>query len=191
MWQFRNTGGGKHTIIDAWQSNYFKNIGVLNLQKAGISNFELIENLSELALPKLLAEGRKFDFCFIDGNHTFDHTLIDFFYLNRMMEVGGVIIFDDAGMPAIKKLLRYILNYPAYQLIGNVNMKTTTKNKMVDWLIKTPLGWISKLLPGKLKHEIFSGKVIISDRKLRLNSSMVAIQKIKHDERNWHWFKDF
>lgn len=108
-----------------------------------------------------------------------------------MLEVGGIIVFDDAGMPAIKKLLRYILNYPAYQLIGNVNMHTNSKNKMVDRLIKTPLGLVSKLLPSKLKYEIFSGSVIINDKKLQLNSSMIAIQKIKADERNWHWFKDF
>src|SRR6188474_3142436 len=39
-----------HTIIDAFQSSDFKNVGVSNLKKAGIDFFELIEVLSEIAL---------------------------------------------------------------------------------------------------------------------------------------------
>ena len=180
-----------HTIIDAWQNESFKNIGVSNLKKAGINFFELIEGLSEIILPQLLSEGKKYDFCFIDGNHTFDHTLIDFFYLNRMIDVGGIIVFDDVGMPSINKLIRYILNYPAYQQIGNVKYKLSVKKEIFNWVVKRPLGLFSTLLTNKLKYQVFSSSVITSDKKLNLNTSMIALQKVKNDERNWHWFKEF
>ena len=64
-----------HTIIDPFQKTDWKNIGISNLKKANINFFKLIEKPSEIALPKLLDENKKYDFAFIDGWHTFDHTL--------------------------------------------------------------------------------------------------------------------
>ncbi len=180
-----------HTIIDAWQNESFKNIGVSNLKKAGINFFELIEGLSEIILPQLLSEGKKYDLCFIDGNHTFDHTLIDFFYLNRMIDIGGIIVIDDTGIPSVNKLIRYILNYPSYKQIGCVKYNLSAKKEIFDLIVKSPFSLLSKLLPYKLKYRVFASSVIISDKKLNLNSSMIALQKIKNDDRNWDWFKEF
>jgi predicted O-methyltransferase YrrM len=180
-----------HTIVDAFQSSVFNNVGVSNLKKAGIGFFELIEDLSETALPKLLSAGNKYDLCFIDGNHTFDHTLVDFFYMNRMIDIGGIIIIDDTGMPAVNKLMRYILNYPAYKQIGGVRYNVSLQRKMFELIAIGPFRLFSKLFPGRLKYAFFAGSVMRSNKKLNLNSSMVALQKIKNDERSWNWFKDF
>jgi predicted O-methyltransferase YrrM len=183
--------GAQHTILDPVQSTYWKNIGVANLQRANISYFNLLEEQSEIALPKLLAEGRKFDFGFIDGNHTLDHTLIDFFYLNRMMEPGGIIVIDDVGMPAINKIVRYILNYPCYRLIASVDTRISSKRYFFDMLMKAPFRILSKLLPRRFKYEIFSGNLIKGNRELKLQTSMVALQKTAPDERAWNWYEDF
>ena len=82
------------------------------MEKSNFRNFTFHERKSEYILPKLAEEGNKFDFAFIDGWHTFDHTLIDFFYLNRMLDIGGILVIDDVGMPAINKLSRFIHTYP-------------------------------------------------------------------------------
>jgi len=187
----QKTTRGQHTIVDPYQSTYWKGAGVANLQKAGLDNYELIEKGSELALPELYAAGKKFDFAFIDGWHTFDHTLIDFFYLSKMLNTGGIIIIDDVGMRSINKLMRYILKYPAFKKIGSVPLPESAKRKLVDNVIKTPFYLLSKIFPGRLKHEIFSGNLIEPNKKLQLNSSMVALQKISEDERAWNWFEDF
>lgn len=180
-----------HTIIDPYQSTEWKNIGIENLKRANINFFELIEKPSEIALPQLLSEGRVFDFAFIDGWHTFDHTLIDFFYLNRMITVGGVIVIDDVGMPGVNKLMRYLLNYPGYEMIGNVEIGVTVQRNLFDLIIKSPFTLFSKILPKKIKYEIFASKIIKSDRKLKLKSSMIALKKTKEDNRPWNWFEEF
>lgn len=183
--------GATHTILDPVQSTYWKNIGVANLQRANIGYYSLLEELSEIALPRLLSEGRKFDFGFIDGNHTLDHTLVDFFYLNRMMEPGGIIVIDDAAMPAINKIIRYLLNYPCYRLLDRVETKASSKRKLFDTMVTVPFRLLSKLLPAGLKHEIFSGEVIKGNWELGLQTSMVALQKIAPDERAWNWYQPF
>jgi hypothetical protein len=72
-------GSGRHTILDPGQYSDFHGVGIANLKRAGFDFFELIEK------PALLAEGRKFQFALIDGWHTFDHTLLDLFYVNRLL----------------------------------------------------------------------------------------------------------
>lgn len=181
----------QHTIIDPFQSSDWRNIGRNHLKIAGIENFEIIEVPSELALPKLLSEKKKFDFGFIDGWHTFDHTLIDFFYLNRMINVGGVIVIDDVGLPSVNKFMRYILNYPAYKVIGNVAIDVSKKRKLFNTLISTPFKLLAKLFPKKVQTELFGSKILHSDDQLKIKSSMLAIKKIKEDERPWDWYKDF
>lgn len=190
--ELEKQGEGKHhTIIDGFQSAAFHNIGVANLAKANVNFYELIEGLSEIELPRLLSEGKKYDFCFIDGNHTFDHTLIDFFYLNRMLNVGGIMVFDDVSFPAVTKAVRYVLNYPAYQYVDHVEINYTGSRKLFESVVKKPLNFMAGLLPKKIRYEIFSAGVNKTDKQLHLTTSMIALQKVKEDNREWFWYEDF
>ena len=181
-----------HTIIDPFQSTDWKNIGIMNLKRANIGFFDLLELPSEIALPKLLSEGKTFDFGLIDGYHTFDHTLLDFFYLNRLIRVGGVIVIDDIGWPSINKFMRYVHNnYTCYKQIGRVKYKYTFKRFIFEKFIKSPIGLFTKILPRKIRDEIFSNKTILNDKNLKLNSTMVALKKIDEDNRHYTGFEDF
>ncbi|MHC4455104.1 MAG: class I SAM-dependent methyltransferase, partial [Planctomycetota bacterium] len=96
-------------IIDAFQSPGFKATGLFNLDNAGFEDvYAFHEERSEICLPQFLTQGMRFDFALIDGNHTFDHTLVDFFYVNRMLDVGGIVIFDDIQLPSIQKVVAHI-----------------------------------------------------------------------------------
>jgi predicted O-methyltransferase YrrM len=46
-------------------------------------------------LMKFLEEGRKFDFCYLDGGHTWDDTGFAFFLIDKLLNDGGLILFDD------------------------------------------------------------------------------------------------
>ena len=184
--------GVSHTIIDPMQTTDWHSIGITQLNKAGISFYNLIEEPSEYALPKLAEQSEKYDVCFIDGWHTFDHTLIDFFYIDRLLEVGGVVAFDDITFSGIKKLMRYLVNYPNYKLIGRVKEKRQRglTGKLYDAIVSSfrPL---SKIFPTKMKYKIFSDNVIRPDKKLGLDATMVALQKTAPDTRRWDWYVDF
>ena len=57
-----------------------------------------------------------FDFVFIDGWHTFDYTLIDFFYADKLIREGGIIIIDDALHRGVAKFVKYMdTNYKFYK----------------------------------------------------------------------------
>lgn len=178
-----------HTIIDPFQSAHWKNIGVDNLKKAGVDYFEIIEERSELALPKLLNEGKKFDFGFIDGWHTFDHTLIDFFYINKMLSVNGIIIIDDVTYPSINKLMGYLSQYPSIEVIGTIDVFSPRRE--LEKILTFPLKLLSFFLPFSISSRIFSGRIAQNKRNFKLNTSMIALKKVKEDERSYDWFRQF
>lgn len=179
-----------HVIIDPYQTEWWHRIGVNNLKKANFHFFELLEKPSELGLPALLEEGRSFDFALIDGWHTFDHTLLDFFYINRLLKPGGIVVIDDVYFPSINKAARYISNYPCYQLLGSVRTDRSWKRQTVH-RAKQVVGLVPNMFAHRYMQEIFDDSILRSDLSLNLDSSMIAFQKVAEDERNWDWFVDF
>ena len=113
-------GGTRHIAIDAFQSSIWGGIGLHHVRTAGYGNLlELREELSQDALPRLVAEGVKVDFAYIDGTHTFDQKIVDFFYVDRILNVGGVIVFDDCDWPSIHQVCRFIATNRPYRVCGS------------------------------------------------------------------------
>ena len=102
----------KHTIIDAFQTqkDKYNNIGLNTLAKAGLEKvIEFYGEKSHFILPRLLREGREFDFGFIDGCHLFDYVFLDLFYLGQLIKMGGIIFVDDYDNVAIKKAASFFV----------------------------------------------------------------------------------
>jgi SAM-dependent methyltransferase/predicted O-methyltransferase YrrM len=111
-------GEGAHIAIDPHQSSDWRGIGLLNLERDGLSGrARVIEARSDEALPRLREEGLRLDFALIDGLHLFDATLVDFFHVDRMLDVGGVVVFHDTWMPAVAQAVEYVRANRAYEEI--------------------------------------------------------------------------
>ena len=101
-----------------WESNGVKLVKSLGYEK----RHELIEKKSYEALPELLKNNKGlFDFIFIDGWHTFDYTLVDFFYSNLLLKINGIIIIDDAMHFGVSSFVKYLnKNYLFYKKIDSI-----------------------------------------------------------------------
>jgi predicted O-methyltransferase YrrM len=133
----RAVGGAKHIIIDPKQhfphgtspTSGWEGIGIANLKRAGYADLiEFHETTSFECLPALFACGEKIDFAFLDGQHTFDYVLVDFFHTDKILRVGGCVVFDDLHYPSIRKVARYVLsNLPYSALDQNVSVSLATQ----------------------------------------------------------------
>jgi predicted O-methyltransferase YrrM len=127
--------GEKHIAIDPYQRGVrsvefvagpthtmrvgFDGLGLANLERAGYGRLvEYHDEPSYRALPALEAAGQRIDFAFVDGWHTFDYVMVDFFYVDRMLRVGGIVVLDDTDYPAIRKLARYVATHRSYSVVG-------------------------------------------------------------------------
>lgn len=178
----RNRIDAHHTIIDPLQNTYYDGVGIHNLKKLGSENFTFIEEKSEFALPAILKDGEgAFDLVFIDGCHTFDHTLLDCFYAARLLRVGGYLVVDDVSFPAIRRVIDYLLLYPCFQF----ESASTTRRRLTPkrWLVKSSIG----LIPNVVKKQVFAKS--LQNRLRDEAQSMVALKKISADDRRWEWFE--
>lgn len=107
---------GRLISIDPHQcSGVWKGVGVAAVARAALNaRHEMLEDYDYKELPRLLASGLKIDFAYIDGWHTFDYTLLDWWYVDKMLPVGGVVAFNDCGWPAIDKVIRFVLSHRRY-----------------------------------------------------------------------------
>ena len=176
--------GAFHTIIDPFQNTDWDGVGIRNLKEAGFSAFNLIKVRSEFALPRLLEQQEsQFDFIFIDGWHTFDHTLVDCFYATRLLRVGGYLVVDDVSFTSIRRVIDFVSNYPCYKLYDQVNDKASkTLKKIVAKSLMFPIPrrlW-ARVIKRNLYHRVFEEQT----------TRMVALKKVTEDHRNWDWHDD-
>ncbi len=100
--------GGGHVAIDPFQESSWRGAGLMTLEDAGVRvNVEVIEEESQLALPRLVSEGRTFDLAFIDGDHRFEAALLDLYFMTRLVRPEGLIVMDDMWMPSIRTAVAY------------------------------------------------------------------------------------
>jgi predicted O-methyltransferase YrrM len=109
---------GRLISIDPTQSSDWKGCGLAAIARAGLEKrHELIEDYDYNALPRLLAAGLKIDFAYIDGWHTFDYALVDWWYVDKMLTVDGIVGFNDCSWPAVDKIIKFVLSHRKYHEI--------------------------------------------------------------------------
>lgn len=168
-------GSGSHIAIDPFQKTMWKSIGLLNIERAGLSEkLQLFEEFSYKVLPQLLVDGKKIDFAFIDGSHQFDYTLVDFFYIDKLLEIGGYMVFDDIWMPGIRKVVYYILRNMGYEIV-----KTHSN-----------ISWQKRL--ERSTRRFLQNPLERDDKGIRfLPLNICVLKKISEDDRPWDFYRSF
>ncbi len=94
----------RHVVLDPHQATRFADCGLQALALGGVASMvEHHAEESQIALPRFLSEGRRFDLAFVDGNHRFDAVFLDLVYLGRLVRGGGPIILDDYQLPGVAR----------------------------------------------------------------------------------------
>ena len=99
--------GAQHLVIDAFQDR-FANVGWDSIIEAGLERIcELRAERSQLALPRLVAEGFVADAAFVDGSHVFHNVFVDLYFLREVVRPGGLVILDDCDWPSVATAVHY------------------------------------------------------------------------------------
>ena len=105
----------------------------MSLISAGYQDRHILwEDYDYRVLPQLMPD-EKYDFAFIDGWHTFDHAFLDWWYVDKMLDVGGIVGFDDCYMPAVEKTIHFLMSHRKYEevYIGR-SVRTRYFRKMTE-----------------------------------------------------------
>jgi predicted O-methyltransferase YrrM len=107
-----------HYAMDPLQAEYH-HLGLKNLEKLGLAvHLKFFPEYSYAALPRLVSQGLKVDFAFIDGGHRFDDIFIDFYYVDLLLEKGGHILLHDAWMRSTQTAASWVRrNKSSYEVV--------------------------------------------------------------------------
>jgi predicted O-methyltransferase YrrM len=113
-----------HFGVDPDQTTVHRGAALSLLEEHRVAHrFQSLDGRTHEVLPRLLAEGSKFDFAFVDGWHTFDYTLIDFFYIDKLLRAGGLVSFHDCEYggrlsKSKRKVISFALSHRHYRLLS-------------------------------------------------------------------------
>jgi predicted O-methyltransferase YrrM len=179
--------GGGHLIgMDPAQHDAtWRGGGLHNVTRAGFGDrYFFHEEPSQVVLPRLAAAGTRIQFAFIDGWHTFDHTLVDFFFIDRMLDIGGIIVVDDVGYPSIRRLCHFILSNRDYTGFDCARYTSQTLRDRLKRLAQTVL--------HPLVRDDFTPDAIVREQQRMLEDMhLIALRKEADDRRSFDHFVAF
>jgi len=181
-----------HTAIDPFQTNHYRGRGIANVESAGFTFFHVIEQGSETALPGLLSKGKFYDLALIDGLHTADQTLVDFYYIDRLLKPGGVVVIDDVNATAVNKIVHYVSTYPNYRLIGTCGPRGVKRRilNIAKRILATALWPVRKAFGEALLREFFDISVVKPAHLWTIDfCTMAAFEKIAECARDTDWYE--
>lgn len=153
---------GQHVCMDPYQE-YFQNVGLRNIEKLGFrERLRFLPEPSHAGLPMLLAEGRQFDFAFVDGKHLYDGIMIDFYFVDLLLAPRGYVLFHDTWMRATQLVARFIEtnrsdyrsvpcpheNIAVFQKTGTDTREWDHFEEFYSWT-GAARGWMSRIIPRR------------------------------------------
>lgn len=174
----------RHIVMDPNQRSQWKGIGLQNAERAGYGSLlEFHEQPSEVVLPQLLARGTVLDFAFVDGWHTFDQVMVEFYYINRLLVPGGVVVFDDANRRSVGRVVRHALTYPCYE----VHAASGAPPPARSWKAAAR----RRLASMSIARRWLRRDVLIRDWDLGIGGRSVALRKTADDTRHTYFDAEF
>jgi predicted O-methyltransferase YrrM len=160
----------RHYGVDPSQTDVFGGSAMAALRECGLDHiFELCEGPSHLVLPKLLDRNLTVDFVFIDGMHTFDYTLLDLFFSDKLLRPGGVLCLHDMHLPSKRKAANYLMRYRKYVRVPGVKRRLRSR---IGGALKQAL----KLRPGSAWAN------------LSTSEPMLVVKKVANAEPAWNFY---
>jgi hypothetical protein len=109
--------------------------------------------------------------------------MVDLFYSNKLLRIGGYVVLDDCRYPSVAKAISYFSKFPAYKFHSETDYLNLSFRAKVSYRI-------SRAIPKFVKYNFLPFNISRHLNRLQ-NSSMMTFQKINNDDRNWKWFKEF
>nr|MDT0663414.1 class I SAM-dependent methyltransferase [Micromonospora sp. DSM 115978] len=125
-------GGARHTAISPAADEHARIRSYCADRGVPTDQLTLIAEPSELTLPRLWTQGMRVDIAFIDGKHSFPGPAVDYAYLSLMLRVGGILVVDDAPIPAVAVVHRHLRGSPQWRRIAIADDRAVAYEKLAE-----------------------------------------------------------
>ena len=175
-----------HIVIEP--DEYWGPAAMHNIKKEGLASYiDIKKDYSDKILTQLFHEDHRIQYAYIDTTKRFDVVMQDFYFIDKIMDTGGVVILDDCGgrWPGIQRVARYIHTLPHYKFVRGHNKRAYSLKLRIAHGVCSLL---MKAVPFKAR--LFPGTNFKTDRQLGLDFACIAFRKTGNDQRSWDWDKE-
>ena len=180
-----NSKVGAHIVIEP--DYYWGGAAEYNIEKENLSQYiQIKRDFSDKVMAGLFLENVRVQFAYVDTTKQFDIIMHDFFMLDKILDIGGIIVFDDCGgsWPGVQRAVRFINTLPHYDKIGAHSKIMMTKKRRIA---NSVISFLIKLIP--FKNKIYEGIDFSTNSQLGLDYCCIAFKKKDEDKRAWNWDK--
>lgn len=178
----QNSAPKAHLIIEPYP---WGGVAEHNFKKEGIEYLaEIVYEKSDLVLPKLYMEKKRIQYAYIDTTKLFDTVMQDIYFIDKLMDVDGVIILDDCGggWPGIQKAARFLNSLPHYDFLKGHNQNPSSIKRTIASSITA---FFLQIIP--FKKRFIQGFNFKTNLQLNLEYRCIAFKKNAEDSRKWDW----
>ncbi|MEJ7759431.1 MAG: class I SAM-dependent methyltransferase [Gemmatimonadaceae bacterium] len=154
-----------------------------NIKKEGLERYiDIRKDLSDVVIPTMYLNQERIQFAFVDTTKIFDTVMQDFYFIDKILDVGGIVVFDDATLGGINVVMRFVRSLPHYEMIDKFEKVRVSKAYDLG------AGFFEKLLsilPFQAKYLGFYS--LKTSRQLGINYRCIAFRKLSNDPRTWDW----
>ncbi len=174
----------RHIVLDPYQHDaVWQGIGLRHIRDAGyLPIVDFREESADTALARLADECERIQFAYVDADKRFDSNMVYFWALDRMLDVGGILTWDDCEWPGLRRLMRFVAQHPNY-VVHTTHGVPAVSWKRSAWYQAARVHRI-----GKIGHDAALRAV---DRQLGIDAHCVAFRKIGAAAINWDWSVEF
>ena len=137
----------------------------------------------------MAAEKKRIQFVYLDSSKVFDILLTDLHFINKILDINGVIVLDDCRYPGIRKLIRFMAVHPSFEVFCGLDKDYfSVKRKLATQLYHLLL---NKMPFKNYKSASNYNYKLKTDSELGVDYRCIAFKKVKEDDRNWDWHSAF
>jgi len=102
--------------------------------KPDLKHLKVIEDKSYIILPEMIKKGYTYDCIILRGNPLFENIMVDFFYADKLLSIGGVIVLFISKFQSAENFAKYIQeDYHHYDLLPD-NLGSSGAFNSIDCL---------------------------------------------------------
>lgn len=139
----------KHISLDPYQESRSGSVGLVEISNASMDAFvDWLPERSESFFSASIAENKKYDFVFVDGAHDIGQKLTDSFYIQQVLNPGGLVVFHDGLLFSTSVAIKYLVTQCNFRLLFlPADSKLKRAARMVRYLPSLGPWYASRVIP--------------------------------------------
>jgi predicted O-methyltransferase YrrM len=130
--------GCRHTAISPARDEHERVRAWCAARGIATEHVTFLAEPSHVALQRMW-EPAPLDLVLVDGAHGFPHPALDWFLTAPHLRVGGHVLIDDAFLPSVSEVVRYLDASPAWQMVATPGYRTVVFRKDAEGI---PFDWV-------------------------------------------------